>query len=56
VNDRIRRYRQDWVEHVERMKAGRVPKMALGYRPKPKKILIYHVKVEFMEAVKGPSA
>jgi hypothetical protein len=27
VNDRIRRrYRQDWLEHVERMEEGRVPK------------------------------
>jgi hypothetical protein len=26
VNDRIRRYRQDWLEHAERMEEGRVPK------------------------------
>jgi hypothetical protein len=34
INDRIRRYRQDWLEHVERMKEGRVPKQALWCRPK----------------------
>jgi hypothetical protein len=34
VNDRIRRYRQDWLEHAERMEEGRVPKQALWYRPK----------------------
>jgi hypothetical protein len=34
VNDRIRRYRQGWLEHVERMEEGRVPKQALLYRPK----------------------
>jgi hypothetical protein len=34
INDRIRRYRQDWLEHVERMEEGRVPKQALWYRPK----------------------
>jgi hypothetical protein len=34
VNDRIRRYRQDWLEHVESMAEGRVPKQALWYGPK----------------------
>jgi hypothetical protein len=34
INDRIRRYRQDWLEHVERMEEGRVLKQALWYRPK----------------------
>jgi hypothetical protein len=34
INDRIRRYRQDWLEHVERMEEGRVPKQTLWYRPK----------------------
>jgi hypothetical protein len=26
ITDRIRRYRQDWLEHVARMEEGRVPK------------------------------
>jgi predicted nucleic acid-binding Zn-ribbon protein len=34
INDRIRRYRQDSLEHVERMEEGRVPKQALWYRTK----------------------
>jgi hypothetical protein len=34
INDRIRRYRQDWLEHVEKKEEGRVPKRALWYRPK----------------------
>jgi hypothetical protein len=34
INYRIGRYRQDWLEHVERMEEGRVPKQALWYRPK----------------------
>jgi hypothetical protein len=34
TNNRIRRYRQDWLEHVERMEGGRVPKQALWYRPR----------------------
>jgi hypothetical protein len=39
VNDRIRRYRQDWLEHVERMEEGRVLKQALWYRPKGRRDL-----------------
>jgi hypothetical protein len=39
VNDRIRRYRQDWLEHVERMDEGRVLKQALWYRPKGRRDL-----------------
>jgi hypothetical protein len=31
TNDRIRRYRQDWLEHVESMAEGRVSKQALWY-------------------------
>jgi hypothetical protein len=51
VNVRIRWCRQDWVEHGTKMKAGRVPKLALWYRS------WYSMrKVEFMEAGKGPSA
>jgi hypothetical protein len=34
INDRIRKDRQDWLEHAERMDEGRVPKQALWYRPK----------------------
>jgi hypothetical protein len=34
INDRIRRYIQDWFEHVEKMEEGRVPKQALWCRPK----------------------
>jgi hypothetical protein len=34
INDRTRRYRQDWLEHVERMEEERVPKQAVWYRPK----------------------
>jgi hypothetical protein len=34
INDRIRRYRQDWLEHVEMMEEGRGLKQALWYRPK----------------------
>jgi hypothetical protein len=34
INDGIRRYRQDWLEDVERMEEGRGPKQALWYRPK----------------------
>jgi hypothetical protein len=34
INDRIRRYRQDWLQHVERMQEGRMPKQALWYTPK----------------------
>jgi hypothetical protein len=34
MNDRIRRYRQDWLEHVERTEEGLMPKQALWYRPK----------------------
>jgi hypothetical protein len=33
-NDGIRRYIQDWLEHVEMMEEGRVLKQALWYRPK----------------------
>jgi hypothetical protein len=31
INDRIRRYRQDWLEHVERMEEGQVLKQGLWY-------------------------
>jgi hypothetical protein len=34
INGRIRRYTQNGLQHVERMKEGRVPKQALWYRPK----------------------
>jgi hypothetical protein len=34
INDRIRRYRKDWLGHLERMEEGRVPKLALWYRSK----------------------
>jgi hypothetical protein len=34
IDDRIRRYRQDCLQHVERTEEGRVPKQALWYRPK----------------------
>jgi hypothetical protein len=34
INDRIRSYKQHWLEHVERMEEGRAPKQALWYRPK----------------------
>jgi hypothetical protein len=34
MNDRIGRYKQDWLGHVERMEEGRVPKQVLWYGPK----------------------
>jgi hypothetical protein len=37
INDRIRRYIQDWLEGVEMMEEGRVLKQALWYRPKGKR-------------------
>jgi hypothetical protein len=34
INGGIRTYRQDWLQHVEGMEEGRVPKQALWHRPK----------------------
>jgi hypothetical protein len=36
INDRIRRYKQDWLEYVDRIE-GRVLKQALWYRPKERR-------------------
>jgi hypothetical protein len=37
INDGIRRYIQDWLEHVEMMEEGRMLKQALWYSPKGKR-------------------
>jgi hypothetical protein len=34
MNNRRRKYRQDWLEHVGRIGGGRVPKQPLWRRPK----------------------
>jgi hypothetical protein len=33
----IRRYKREWLQHVERMDTDRIPKQALKYRPKGKR-------------------
>jgi hypothetical protein len=33
----IKQYHREWLQHVERMDADRIPKQALKYRPKGKR-------------------
>jgi hypothetical protein len=34
---KIKQYQREWLQHVERMDTGRVPKQTLKYRPKGKR-------------------
>jgi hypothetical protein len=43
ISDRIRRYRQDWLEHVERMEEGS-RSWLFGTGPKEEEILVDHTE------------
>ena len=34
INDKLREYRQGWLNHLDRMDDNRIPRMALQYKPK----------------------
>jgi hypothetical protein len=53
MNYRIRKYRQDWLEHVESMEGERMLKQALWYRHKEEEIVVDNEEGGVIEAGKG---
>jgi hypothetical protein len=37
VNDTVEQYRNNWLQHINRMKDSRLPKRTLQYRPSGKR-------------------
>jgi hypothetical protein len=51
MNGRISKFRQDWLQHVERMEEGQVPSRFFGMGPK--EVVVDHAEIVFIEAGTG---
>jgi hypothetical protein len=53
IDEKLRRYKSNWLRNVKRMKENRITKIMLNYRPNGRRRLGRPLKRLFDEAEKG---